>query len=205
MGLINEKYYKKILGFKTGDNSHKNKWENKSEIKFPPPPIKIALLGDEKVGKTSISNSFFDLEFQDDLLSTIGPEKNEKKQLLNDGKEVKLILWDNSGQERFRTAVFKNIRFVEGIILVFDVTNRKSFDNLNKWLTDIYDDFDKRSIIILFGNKFDKDKEELKVSQEEIETFAEKNNLKYFEVSAKKGRGINEGISYLINKIYDSR
>ena len=118
MGLINEKYYQKILGFKTGDNSHKNKWENKSEIKFPPPPIKIALLGDEKVGKTSISNSFFDLEFQDDLLSTIGPEKKVKKQLLNDGKEVKLILWDNSGQERFRTAVFKNIRFVEGIILV---------------------------------------------------------------------------------------
>ena len=205
MGLINVKYYQKNLGFKTGDNSHKNKWENKSEIKFPPPPIKIALLGDEKVGKTSISNSFFDLEFQDDLLSTIGPEKKVKKQLLNDGKEVKLILWDNSGQERFHTAVFKNIRFVEGIILVFDVTNRKSFDNLNKWLTDIYDDFDKRPIIILFGNKFDKDKEELKVSQEEIETFAEKNNLKYFEVSAKKGRGINEGISYLINKIYDSR
>ena len=169
------------------------------------PKIRIGLLGDAEVGKTSICKALIGKAFESECLPTIGLDKFEKNERLKDEKEIKLIVWDTSGQERFRSIALKTVKHIEGIVLVFDVTNRKSFDNLNKWLTDIYDDFDKRSIIILFGNKFDKDKEELKVSQEEIETFAEKNNLKCFEVSAKKGRGINEGISYLINKIYDSR
>ena len=202
MGLINEKYYQKILGFKTGDNSHKNKWENKSEIKFPPPPIKIALLGDEKVGKTSICHSFVNLNLPEDYITTIGYEKFEKKELLNNGKEVKLIIWDSGGQERFRSAAIKILKTVKKVIIVFDITNRKSFDDIENWLEIIKEKFND-PVIILFGNKVDVKKEEWKVTEEEINLFCTKKKLKYFGTSAKNNNGIKEGFSYLANIIFE--
>ena len=96
--------------------------------------IKLGLLGDSSVGKTSICLTYTGIEFKQDILSTIGADKFEKKITLKNGKTIKLILWDTAGQERFRSAAFKAIRAVNAIVLVFDVTCINTFQNIDKWL-----------------------------------------------------------------------
>ena len=166
--------------------------------------IRIGLLGDTEVGKTSIVKSLIEGEFDSECLPTIGLDKFEKKHCLDGGKEIKLIVWDTSGQERFRSIALKTVKHIEGIVLVFDVTNRKSFDNIDEWLTIIKENF-INPIVILCGNKVDLDKQEWEVDKEEIERLAKCENWKYFEISAKDMIGIDDGFSYLVNKIYDCK
>ena len=92
------------------------------ESRPPPGPIRIGLFGDEKVGKTSICYSFTNIKFQSDILSTICIDKFEKKQVLENEKEIKSIICDTPGKERFRPVIMKILRYTRGIILVFDVT-----------------------------------------------------------------------------------
>ena len=126
---------------------------------------------------------------------------SKKKQVLENGEVIKLIVCDTSGQERFRPSTFKMFKSIRGIILVFDVTNRKSFYNVEVWLSLIKENCINAPIIILFGNKVDEGKEKFDIDKEEIERFVKKNNLDFFAVSAKNGIGINEGISYLFKKL----
>ena len=163
--------------------------------------IKLGLLGDSSVGKTSICLTYTEIEFKEDILSTIGADKFEKKISLKNGKTIKLILWDTAGQERFRAAAYKAIRAVNAIVLVFDVTCRYTFENIDNWLQEIKDNFDN-PIIILLGNKADIENPK-RVPKEEIEEYAKKKNLTYFETSAKTGQGINESFSYAANEAYD--
>ena len=90
---------------------------------------------------------------------------------------------------------------MNGIVLVSDLTNRESFDNINKWLKDIKDNFEN-PCIVLFGNKADLPEEEWQVTTEEAQKYAEDKKLKYFETSAKTKKGIKEGISYIANQAY---
>ena len=193
--------------------NHSKRRKNRQKIEYRPPgclpsrksfdsPVKIGLLGDEKVGKTSICHSFVNLDLPEDYITTIGYEKFEKKELLNNGKEVRLIIWDSGGQERFRSSIISTLRHVEEIIIVFDVTNRKSFDDIENWLEIIKERFND-PVIILFGNKVDVKKEEWKVTEEEINLFCTKKKLKYFGTSAKNNNGIKEGFSYLANIIFE--
>ena len=193
--------------------NHSKRRKNRQKIEYRPPgclpsrksfdsPVKIGLLGDEKVGKTSICHSFVNLNLPEDYITTIGCEKFEKKELLNNRKEVRLIIWDSGGQERFRSSIISTLRHVEEIIIVFDVTNRKSFDDIENWLEIIKERFND-PVIILFGNKVDVKKEEWKVTEEEINLFCTKKKLKYFGTSAKNNNGIKEGFSYLANIIFE--
>ena len=193
--------------------NHSKRRKNRQRIEYRPPgclpsrksfdsPVKIGLLGDEKVGKTSICHSFVNLNLPEDYITTIGYEKFEKKELLNNGKEVRLIIWDSGGQERFRSSIISTLRHVEEIIIVFDVTNRKSFDDIENWLEIIKERFND-PVIILFGNKVDVKKEEWKVTEEEINLFCTQKKLKYFGTSAKNNNGIKEGFSYLANIIFE--
>ena len=163
--------------------------------------IKIGLLGDGSVGKTSICNTFTDIEFSDDTMTTVGTAKFEKKITLSNEKVIKLVLWDTAGQERFRSAGFRTIRSVQGIALVFDVINRKSFDNIEKWLNEIKDNFD-RPCLVLLGNKIDIDEDKWKVSQEEIDKFVQEKKITYYPTSAKTNQGINEAFTDMANLIY---
>ena len=137
--------------------------------------LKVGLLGDSMVGKTAICNSFMGLEFNQDQLSTIGIEKLEKKITLKNGKEIKLILWDTAGQERFRAAALKAVRSAQGVVLVFDVTKKVTFENISDWMTQIKDNF-KNPSVVLFGNKTDIEEEKWEVQKDEINEFVKKNN-----------------------------
>ena len=170
-----------------------------SDNKIKVSAIKIGLLGDSTVGKTAICNSFMGIEFTADNLSTIGQEKLETKFILDNGKEIKLSIWDTAGQERFRATSFKTLRAAHGVIVVFDVTKRETFEHVDDWLKTIKEELQEPNLII-FGNKVDM--EDRKVTAEEAENYAKKQNLKYFETSAKLSTGIKDGFTYLVNDTY---
>ena len=161
--------------------------------------IRITLLGNYEVGKTTLRNVFLDIDFSENILSTVGINKVDTKFKLNDGKEIKLIIWDTAGQERFHSIAITSVKNSQGIILVYDITNRKSFEDLNMWIDDINNATDKVSII-LFGNKCDL--QNRKISKEEAEKFAKKNNIPYIETSAKLKLNINEAFSIVVNDAY---
>ena len=164
--------------------------------------IKIGLLGDGKVGKSAICNRFLGLEFNIDTMTTIGSEKFEKKINLKNGKEIRLILWDTAGQERFRSAALRTIKFVQGIVLVFDVSDKKSFENINMWLEEINDNFEN-PCLVLFGNKIDKPKKEWEITPEEIKEFAKQKKMAFFETSAKENIGLDKGLTHIANEAYE--
>ena len=164
--------------------------------------IKIALLGDSRVGKSTIVNKFINLDFKDDLLSTIGSDRFETKFTLKNGEKIKLIIWDTAGQERFRSIALKALKAVQGVILVFDLTNRETFENITKWIETANENL-KTPNLVLFGNKADLDKTMWKVTKEEAEDFAQKLNMKYFETSAKTRQGLEDGFSSITNDTYN--
>ena len=166
--------------------------------------IKIGLLGNSEVGKTAISNTLAGVEFGGDMIATIGGDKIEKTVILKNNEKVKVILWDTSGAERFRSAAFKWVKNAHGIILVFDFCRKDSFDELDLWLNQIKENLNVSSII-LFGNKADIDKNEWQVTSEEINKYVKEKRIPYFEVSAKTGKGLNEGLLYIVNEIYDKK
>ena len=98
---------------------------------------KVLLLGDSSVGKTCFLKRYTDDTFQDAYLSTIGFDYRFKMVALKSGNRVKVQLWDTAGQERFRTIAKSYYRGAHGIILMYDVTNPKSFESMRKWLTQI--------------------------------------------------------------------
>ena len=164
--------------------------------------LKVGLLGDSMVGKTSICNSYMGLEFNQDMLSTIGIEKLDKKITLKSGKEIKLILWDTAGQERFRSAALKAVRSAQGVVLVFDVTKKETFDNISDWMTQIKDNF-KNPSVVLFGNKADIAEDKWEVKRDEIADFVKNNNFIYYETSAKTKKGLDDGFNFIANDIYE--
>jgi len=164
--------------------------------------IKIGLLGDTQVGKTAICRSFMNYEFENEFLSTIGNIKLEQKYKLKNGEQIKLILWDSAGQERYRSVAMSTLKAVAGVILVFDVTHKESFINVSNWLADIKENLNN-PCLILFANKIDLDKELWTIKEEEIIEFANEKKLVYFKTSAKTKEGINEGFAHIINDAYE--
>ncbi len=164
--------------------------------------IKILLLGDSSVGKTCFLKRYTDNTFQDAYLSTIGFDFKFKFITLDNGKTVKVQLWDTAGQERFRTIAKSYYKGAHGIVLIYDVTNRKTYDNIRKWLNQIKDEASNKISIILVANKIDS--EERQVSVEEGETLAKASNLPIFEASAKDSINVEESFKFLIEQINEN-
>ena len=170
-----------------------------SESTFKRDVIKISLLGNQSVGKTTIRNVFLKLDFNENSLSTVGINKTDSIIKLDDGNELKLVIWDTAGQERFHSISLSTVKNSQGVILVYDVTNRQSFIDLNIWLDEIKQATDKVSVI-LFGNKCEM--EERQISKEEAKKFAKEHKLPYIETSAKLNLNINEGFMQVAKDAY---
>ena len=152
--------------------------------------VAISLFGETSVGKTCIVGVFLGLEFQEEHLSTVGIEKNNSIIELETGEKIKLKIWDTAGQERFHCISVNTLKNSQGAVVVFDLTNKESFDRVIDWLKQIRD-YSTKLPICLFGNK--SDLKERQITQEEIDKLCEKEDLVYFETSAKKNTGITEG------------
>ena len=152
--------------------------------------IKLLLIGNAYVGKTLIVQKFIDNAFSKSTVSTIGMDLQSKVIEIN-GKKVKYLLWDTAGEERMKTMTYSYYRGCHVILVVYDVTDRKSFQNVTTWVECI-DKFAKSNVlIILVGNQTDLEDKRI-ISKEEGKSLAEQNGLKYYEISALKITGLHE-------------
>ena len=160
---------------------------------------KFIIIGASGVGKTAILKRLIDGTFTEESQSTIGVEF-DSTMLTVENKKVKLQIWDTAGQERFRSISKAYYRNAVGVILVFDLTERKSFDDLSTWLNDVHTLCDPNAVIQLIGNKSDLDSSRT-VSLAEAENFAKRNQMNYLETSAKSGSAIQEAFIQVTSTI----
>ncbi|XP_044010088.1 ras-related protein Rab-13-like [Aphidius gifuensis] len=164
------------------------------------PLYKVLLMGDSGVGKTCILDSFLCDSFIENHDSTIGVDFKAKMIEIN-GTIIKLQLWDTAGQERFRNVTTAYYHEAKGIILVYDVTNEKSFDNIINWLSLVNDRAPADVKKILLGTKCDIENKR-KVPKERGEQLAVKYKMKFLETSSKMNINIEEAFFLLARDIY---
>jgi small GTP-binding protein len=153
--------------------------------------IKLLTLGDTSVGKSSFIIKFIDDKFSYNYIATMGLDFKQKIIELDNGELVKLRIFDTAGQERFKSISINFIKKADGILLLYDISNRSSFESVNKWVESIREVGEEKISIILIGNKCDLEKER-KISKEEGEAKSTEFNLPFFETSCKEGINIKE-------------
>ena len=157
--------------------------------------FKVLLLGNSDVGKSSLLLRYVDSVWSDTFVPTIGVDFKVKTIDIND-KKVKLQIWDTAGQERFRNVVSTYFRGAHGILLIYDVTNRESFKNLENWLIEIEKNASENVLKILIGNKNDLE-DERDITPDEGKAFANRNGMQFIETSAKMNTNVNEAFETL--------
>jgi small GTP-binding protein len=162
---------------------------------------KVLLLGDSTVGKTCFLLRYCDKTFEDAHLTTVGLDYRLKSMVLKNGKNVKLQIWDTAGQDRFRAITKNYYKGANGIILIYDVTNLQSYENVKNWIAQIKESANQNVIIYLVGNKIDIKEEDRCVKTEDGKKLAEEFKLPFFESSAKIGININEIFEQIVEKI----
>lgn len=162
--------------------------------------FKFILIGSSGVGKTSILKKLVDDQFSMDVQSTIGVEYSSTFFEI-DGEQIKLQIWDTAGQERFRSIAKSYFRNAVGVILVYDITERKTFDDVNNWLNDVHKLCDPDASILLVGNKLDLEEKRV-VTLAEAEQFAQHHQITYIETSASNGTNIREAFISVAETLY---
>ena len=152
---------------------------------------KVLLLGDWSVGKTCLLMRYMENTFTEIHLSTIGIDSKIKIVNLKEGLEAKIQIWDTAGQERYKTISKSYIKGANGILLVYDVTQRDSFEGIKNWVKQIKDLVSSRVNVVLIGNKIDLVNQR-EVKTEEGEQLGKEFNYQFFETTAKDGININE-------------
>ncbi|KAJ3228319.1 GTP-binding protein [Clydaea vesicula] len=162
--------------------------------------IKLLIIGESGAGKSSILLRFIDDSFSHSFITTIGIDFKIKTVEI-DGKLIKLQIWDTAGQERFRNITNAYYRGAMGIFIVYDVTDRKSFESLNEWKRNVEKLSTKDVTVILIGNKCDMESDR-KISIEEGRAKANEFNCNFFETSSKNNIGIEEAFLTMAKDIY---
>ena len=164
--------------------------------------VQILTLGDGKVGKTSLLKRYNEDAFTSHHLTTIGIDFITKDVKLGN-ENITVKIWDTAGQERFRTITHTFYKQAEGVLLVFDVTDRMSYENLHAWINSIHEHADEKIIKYLIANKIDLT-EERKVTKEEGQKMANQYKMKYFETSAKTNINVTEAVESLVKDVYET-
>lgn len=162
---------------------------------------KIVLVGDVNVGKSCICIRFVKNMFNTLESNTIGASFFAKNMKVR-GKEYKLNIWDTAGQERYHSLIHMYYRNSHGALVVFDVTEPKTFDRATKWVNEVRN-HSADVVIILIGNKCDVRGDTRKVDFEKANAYAMKNNISYIETSAKENIGVSNCFSKLMGAIID--
>ena len=166
--------------------------------------FKVLILGDSFVGKTNMLKRFLNDEFDMNTKETVGVEFGSKNFILGEKKDIiKAQIWDTAGQERYRSVTKAYYKGAKGALLVYDITRKSTFENIDNWLIDLRTNADKDILILLIGNKSDlSDKRE--ISEEEARTKAEQYNIAFLETSAKSGDNIDKAFTQLIEQVYNA-
>ena len=157
--------------------------------------FKVLLLGNSKVGKSSLFLRLVDDIWNDTFVPTIGVDFKIKTFNIDD-KKIKMQIWDTAGQERFKNIIASYYRGAHGILLLYDVTDKDSFKNLSNWLIEIEKNASKNVLKVLIGNKSDLEDKRV-VSFNQGKEFADTYGLKFIETSAKKNLNVNEAFETL--------
>ncbi|KAL7264997.1 hypothetical protein ACSBR1_002863 [Camellia fascicularis] len=153
--------------------------------------IKLLLFGDSGVGKSCLLLRFSDDSFTTSFITTIGIDFKLRTIEL-DGKRIKLQIWDTAGQERFRTITTAYYRGAMGILLVYDVTDESSFNNIKNWINNIEQHASDNVNKMLVGNKADMDESKRAVPTSWGQALADEYGIKFFETSAKTNLNVEQ-------------
>lgn len=162
--------------------------------------FKVVLIGDSGVGKSNILARFTRDEFNLESKSTIGVEFATKS-VPTDGKVIKAQIWDTAGQERYRAITSAYYRGAVGALLVYDLSKRQTYENVERWLKELRDHADEHIVVMLVGNKADL-RHLRTVQTEEAVAFAEKHQLASIETSALESTNVEQAFHKLLSEIY---
>jgi len=163
--------------------------------------IKLMMIGDQAVGKTALLVRFADDDFNESVLPTIGIDFKIKTIELG-GKRIKLQIWDTAGQERFRTITQAYYRGAMGILLLYDVTNAKSLQNVRNWVRNIEGNAPQTVNKLLVGNKSDMAAQR-QVLAAEGQKLADEFGMRFFETSARNNQNVSETFLCLANDVVE--
>mmetsp|Transcript_27822 Transcript_27822/g.27518 ORF Transcript_27822/g.27518 Transcript_27822/m.27518 type:complete len:207 (-) Transcript_27822:54-674(-) len=169
----------------------------------PSQEFKIVTLGEGRVGKTSLTLKAARGQFHEDERSTVNANFLQKDINLQ-GTSVRLHLWDTAGQERFRALAPNYYRGAKGAIVVYDITDKSSFDRVVSWVKELSMQADKDICIVIAGNKCDKEKER-QISKAEAMEYARRVGVLHFDTSAKTGLGVEEIFQELAKLVYQAQ
>jgi small GTP-binding protein len=166
------------------------------------PEIKVCVIGDTDVGKSSLTKRYIDGKMPDNSTPTIGASFLQKRVKVK-GVDISLQIWDTAGQERFRSMAPMYYKQAKAAVCVFDMTNEESFHRLSAWIKDLKQHADPNAVVCIAGNKCDKPNS---FDKGQAIKFADANGAKFFATSALTGDGVDElfgSLSSLIVDIYD--
>ncbi|CAD8064952.1 unnamed protein product [Paramecium sonneborni] len=166
--------------------------------------FKITLVGNTQVGKTNLFSRFVQGKLPKVIYPTIGVEYALKQYQLSHNQQINLQLWDTAGQERYRQIILQHLKKAKGVYLVYDITKKATFDQLEEWLDNIRQLTDPDVAIMIVGNKLDKvvDNYELReVQLEQAKNFADLHNLTFMEISVYSDEDVEKCLTKMVEEI----
>ena len=163
--------------------------------------FKMILIGDSGVGKSNILSRYINNSFSETTRSTVGVELSAKVEEINNTK-IKIQIWDTAGQERYKSITKTYYKGAKGALIVYDITNKESFKNVDKWINDLKESGDDDVSILIVGNKCDLEASR-EVTTDEVKKKAELYKMAYCETSALKGENIDNAFQTLIKIVVE--
>lgn len=177
--------------------------EDQNQVKYLD-KFNIMVIGDEKVGKTTLLERYFKGKFNSERKKTVGVEYYHKDYTNNKKETYNIKFWDTAGQEKFRSVTKNYYQRAHGMIITMSVDYKTSFDNLLMWINSVKENSGNENLpIVICCNKIDLPEEEREVDLNEVSKVCteEHKNIKMFFTSAKNGNNINESFEYIIEKV----
>ena len=164
--------------------------------------FKMILIGDSSVGKSNILLKYLKDQFDPNSRATVGVEFGTKNITLNN-KKIKIQIWDTAGQERYRSITSAYYKGAKGAFIVYDITRKTTFENIDKWIADLKTNGDSNISIVLIGNKSDLE-EKREVTKEEGLKKSQDCKTAFMETSALNGDNVHKAFDELIEQIYQN-
>lgn len=186
-----------------GNSKNKSMTENKYDVMNDTYDylFKFIIIGDSNVGKSSLMLRFAENKYNPTYISTVGVEFRVKTIMIN-GIRIKIQIWDTAGQEKFKSLTKSYYRGAHGVIIMYDITNYKSFVDMVEWVKDVNTNINGETPIIIVGNKVDLDQCRT-VGYREGEDEAIKLNADFVEISVKDNKGVNKVFEKISQRVME--